>query len=124
MNFEYTAEFKKDLKRLQKKWRSLPSDLGDVELQITSLYISDDNPAELAEYRAAFFSGKRATILLNNDNKKEVVKMRLVVSSLGTNSKVRIIFIAVVADGIVQFIELYSKSDKDREDQSRIKKYL
>jgi hypothetical protein len=124
MNFEYTPEFKKDVKRLQKKWRSLPGDLSDAELQIADLYGASEDLSEQVEYRAAFFNGKRATILHKTDNGREVVKMRLDVSALGTNSKVRIVFIAMIADGRVQFIELYSKSDKSRVNQSRIKQYL
>ena len=96
MNFEYTPEFKKDVKRLQKKWRSLPGDLSDAELQIADLYGASEDLSEQVEYRVAFFNGKRATI----------------------------VFIAVIADGRVQFLELYSKSDKSRVDQSRIKQYL
>lgn len=124
MNFKYTPEFKKDVKRLQKKWRSLPGDLSDAELQITDLYCASEDSSEQVEYRAAFFNGKRATIIHKSGSGIEVVKMRLDVSSLGTNSKVRIVFTAVIADGIVQFIELYSKSDKPREDSGRIKRFL
>lgn len=124
MNFEYTAEFTKDVKRLQKKWRSLPSDLEDAKFQIIDLYADNTEQTDQAEYRAAFFNGKRATILQKADDGREVVKMRLDVSSLGTSSKVRTVFIAIIESGIVQFIELYSKADKSREDTARIKKYI
>lgn len=49
--------------------------------------------------------------------------MRLDVADLHTNSKVRIIFVIKVEDGMITFIELYAKNDKDREDTVRIKKY-
>lgn len=121
MNFEQTDEFKKELKKLQKKWRSLPQDIVAAELQISALY-SDD--VDAAEYRAAFFNGKRATILQVLENGTEVVKMRLDVESLGTSSKLRVVFIAIVTTNSILFVELYAKNDKENLDKSRIKKYL
>ena len=121
MNFEQTNEFKKDLKKLQKKWRSLPQDIVAAELQISALY-SDD--VDAAEYRAAFFNGKRATILQVLENGTEVVKMRLDVESLGTSSKLRVVFIAIVTTKSILLVELYAKNDKENLDKSRIKKYL
>ncbi len=121
MNFEQTNEFKKDLKKLQKKWRSLPQDIVAAELQISALYSND---VDAAEYRAAFFNGKRATILQVLENGREVVKMRLDVESLGTSSKLRVVFIAIVTTKSILLVELYAKNDKENLDKSRIKKYL
>jgi hypothetical protein len=73
MNFKQTPEFKKDLKRLSKKWRSLPSDVEAVYPQIEDLYGESEG---VAEFRVAFFNGKRATVLYTNGG-VEVVKMRL-----------------------------------------------
>lgn len=124
MNFDQADEFKKELRKLQKKWRSLPSDLQKAEKRIIDLYIDQDNSDNLAEYRAAFFNGKRAAILQSLNDGREVVKMRLDCASLGSNDKIRLIFIAVRKADAVIFIELYAKNQKDREDNSRIKKYL
>ncbi len=121
MNFEQTDEFKKELKKLQKKWHSLPQDIVAAELQISALYADD---VDAAEYRAAFFNGKRATILQVLENGTEVVKMRLDVESLGTSSKVRVVFIAIVTTNSILFVELYAKNYKENLDKSRIKKYL
>lgn len=121
MNFKHEDEFKKDLKRLTKKWRSIPQDVKDTYKTITALYIDQDG-VDRAEFRKAFFNGKRATVM-QAGNGCEVVKMRLDVASLGTGSKVRLIFIAVVKENEVSIIELYAKNEKDREDQSRVKKY-
>jgi hypothetical protein len=122
MNFDYAAEFKKELKRLSKKWRSLPSDIDYIKPLIESLYISED-PQELSAFRDAFFNGKRAAILQIKDD-AEVVKMRLDVESLSTNNNVRIIFIAVIVTHTVTFIEIFAKNEKSREDTQRIKRYL
>jgi hypothetical protein len=120
MNFEQVSEFKKELKKLHKKWRSLPNDIKDAQLLIKDIYTSNDQE----EYRKAFFNGKRAALLQKTDNGREVVKMRLDVASLSSDAKVRIVFIAIIEDSTVLFIELYAKNDKDREDLERIKKYL
>lgn len=124
MNFEQVDEFAKELKKLQKKWRSLPADLFAAEKQITDLYVGQGPDDHLLEYRAAFFNGKRAAILQTLDDGREVVKMRLDVADLGRNDKVRLVFIAIRSKTTIQFIELYAKNDKEREDTKRIKKYL
>lgn len=122
MNFSYAPEFKKELKTLSKKWRSLSADIEYVKPRIEALYIGD-NQQELTDFRNAFFNGKRATILQKVDD-VEVVKIRLDVESLGSNNKVRVVFIAVIATGSVTFLEIYAKNEKDNVDTARIKRYL
>lgn len=123
MNFDRTDEFTKDIKKLSKKWRSLEGDIEYLEPRLEKLYLGDD-PDTINNLREAFFNGKRATILHSLENGNEIVKMRLDVASLGSNDKVRIVFVAVRRANTITFIELYSKNEKDREDQSRIKRYL
>lgn len=122
MNFEQTPEFQKDLKRLSKKWRSLPGDVKAAQRDITPLYIEQDG-VDIVRLREAFFGGYKAAILTTTAT-AEVVKMRLDVADLGVSDKVRIIFIAIKSHGKVTFIELYAKNEKPREDKARIKKYL
>ena len=122
MNFEFVPEFEKDIKRLTKKWRSIPSDIEAAKQYIVPLYVQLSDDVDIDQYRQEFFARKRAAILPSRGG-GEVVKMRLDVESLSTNSKVRVIFVAAVSDNSVKFIELYAKNEKDREDKSRIKKY-
>ena len=119
MNFDQTPEFQKDLKRLSKKWRSLPQDIEDAQLLITDVY-ADNEQQELV--RQKFFDGKRATKLVPGD--VEVVKMRLDVAALGTNNKVRVVFVAIIAKSSVVFVELFAKNEKEREDPKRYKDYI
>ncbi|HMR73153.1 MAG TPA: hypothetical protein PKD68_04055 [Candidatus Saccharibacteria bacterium] len=123
MNFEFTPEFEKDVKRLAKKWRSIPRDIEAVKKYILPLYEICADDVEIAVYRQGFFNGKSATILQTTDT-YEVVKMRLDVADLGRSDKVRIIFIAIKIEETIRFIELYAKSNKEREDMKRIRKYL
>lgn len=122
MNFEQTPDFQKDLKRLAKKWRSLPQDVKAAQRDLVPLYIAQEG-IDIKRLRETFFNGKRATIL-RAVNGCEVVKMRLDVADMNTNNKVRLVFVAVAADNKIIFVELYAKNDKDREDGERISRTL
>lgn len=125
MNFEQTPEFKKELKKLRKKWRSLADDIEIAQRVIADLYGTDQKDTEAQrEYRAAFFDGKRATIITKSEDSAEVVKMRLDCASLGSRDMLRLVFVYIYDGKTVTFIELFSKSDKSREDSRRIKHYL
>ena len=123
MNFNEAPEFQKDVKRLTKKWRSIPNDIEAAKKYIEPLYIIKADDVEVVEYRRDFFNGKNAAILKENDS-TEVIKMRLDVADLGRNDKVRIVFVTMKNDDGITFIELFAKNDKDREDEKRIKKYF
>ncbi len=45
-------------------------------------------------------------------------------ASLGNNKKTRIVFIAIIKEYRVSFVELYAKNSNEREDSRRIKRYL
>lgn len=122
MNFDTTSEFDKDVKRLAKKWRSIPGDIEAVKRYIAPLYIQLVSDKTVEEYRQDTFASSFAAVIYKDDN-VEVIKMRLDVQDLHTASKVRIVFVAKVQAGTVTFIELYAKNDKSREDTARIKKY-
>ena len=123
MNFSETPEFKKDVKRLSKKWRSIPMDIEAVKSYILPLYTHQTDETTANEYRQAFFAGKIAAILHAQEG-VEVVKMRLDVADLGRSDKVRIIFIAVKTNDTIRFVELYAKNEKSREDPGRYRSYL
>ena len=122
MNFDYSPEFQKDLKRLTKKWRSLPRDIESVERDILPLYV-EQKGVDIIRLREAFFGGYKAAVLRTTAD-AEVIKMRLDCESLGTNSKTRLVFVAVKTEGTIRFVELYAKNEKAREDLTRYRKYL
>ena len=128
MNYNFTPEFNKELKKLAKDWRSLPEDIELAKKALPLLYLRQgDEPEDALQLRHdQFFLTKRATILKKTDDGKEVVKMRLDCRSLGTKDIVRVIFIAIRYSDNIRFVELYAKNskNKDREDQARIKRYL
>ena len=122
MNFEQAPEFQKELKRLQKKWHSLPSDIKAAERSLVPLY-TEQGGVDITYLRRNFFNGKKATIL-KSTSKAEVVKIRLDVETLNCNNKIRVVFIATVVSHKITFIEIFAKNEKDREDKMRIKKYI
>jgi hypothetical protein len=128
MNFSTTPEFDKELKAFTKKWRSLPNDFVPVRQTLPLLYKCLDGEPETALQlrREQFFNTKRASILTTTTDGKEVVKMRLDCASLGSKDILRLIFVCVRDVDTITFIELYAKNDKnkEREDQSRIQRYI
>jgi hypothetical protein len=122
MNFNHTPEFTRDLKKLAKKWRSLPDDLQRAQLIIRRLYV-DAPDVNRNELRKAFFNNKQATIL-TSDESFEVVKMRLDCASAGSRNMLRLVFVYVCVGDEVTFVELFSKNDKNREDAHRYRPYI
>ena len=123
MNFDFAPECTKDIKRLAKKWRSIPSDIEAVKQYIVPLYVDLPGETSVEQYLHDFFATNRATILEQGDG-YEVVKMRLDCAMLGNDKKTRLIFVAVIEKELVRFIELYAKNTNEREDAKRIKRYL
>lgn len=117
LSFEYTPEFTKDLKTLKKRWRSLPSDVVLAESALRVVYADND------EIYRQFFASKRATVITKAAD-FEVVKMRIDCKSLGNDKKTRVIFIAIRTENKIKLIQLYAKNSNEREDTSRIKRYL
>lgn len=117
MNFDETVEFSREMKKLAKKWRTLPKDLLFAERTIISKFYEDK------KFKKDFFDTKKATVLFENE-KSEVVKMRLDCSSPGNRDLLRLIFIYIKTDNGILLVELYAKNENLRENKSRIKKYL
>lgn len=122
LSFEKVPEFEKDVKSLKKKWYSIPNDIEKAKLAITPLYTPVIG-VNMQDFRDAFFGTNRATVLLSGED-YEVIKMRLDCATLGNNKKTRIVFIALITDNRVNFIELYAKNTNERENSRRIKKYM
>ncbi|MBD3330221.1 hypothetical protein GF354_01675 [Candidatus Peregrinibacteria bacterium] len=110
MNFNYLESFLKDLKKLKKKIPSLEGDLKNFEKFIPSV---------------DFNNNKRFVTLTNSPEKGvRVIKTRLMVRSLKGASKTRLIFSFCVKRDSIDFIEIYLKNERPRENSSRIDKYI
>lgn len=109
MTFEELAEFKKDLKTLTKKYRTLNDDLGVVKrvLEVTP----DERPP---------FSFRIDDLGL----KTCIVKVKKIacksMKGRGVNSGLRLIYAHFPEENKIVFIELYHKNTKEIEDKERI----
>ena len=109
MTFEELEEYKKDLKKLSKKYRTLPE---DIEVVKKVLFV---NPKE------------RPPFSFRIDNlgvKTCVIKVKKIASKSfkgkGVHSGFRLIYAHFEKEGRIVFIELYHKSKKHIEDRERI----
>lgn len=109
MTFEELAEYKKDLKNLLKKYRTLNDDLNVVRRVLE--VIPDERPP--FSYRIDNLALKTCVIKV----KKIACKA---LKGRGVNSGFRLIYAHFPDDKKIIFIELYHKNDKDNEDRKRI----
>lgn len=110
MNFKLTPEFSKDLKKLSRKYRSLPEDFIWFKKM-------------LAQEPLGF--NKHFTIL-HVERGVKIMKARLACCVL-KRSSLRVIYAYHKKRReieLIQFIELYPKNAKAREDWVRINNYL
>lgn len=112
ISFSVCEEFEKDFKQLFKAYPSLKSDFDDFKkiLEITPIPLHTERISNLWK-----------------DVVLPVYKVRrFVCTTLKSNSKLRIIYIyddTKQEIQFIQFLEMYTKSDKDNEDRKRIDKY-
>lgn len=111
MTFEEIVEFKQDLKRLSRKYRTLDCDLKVVK-QVMVVY-PDERPP---------FSFR-----INNLGIEScIIKVKKIacraIKGRGVNSGLRLIYALYKKEQKIIFIELYHKNDKETEDRSRILK--
>jgi len=106
-HFNQSPEFEKELKKLAKKYRSLPKDLKDLEEVLVA------RPTGM---------GKNFTIVHSAESVK-IVKARLACESLHDRS-IRIVYAYHDSTFEFMYIEIYFKGDKENEDRGRIEEYL
>lgn len=109
MTFDELTEFKKDLKSLLKKYRTLNDDL-DVVRQVLST-APDERPP--FSFRIDNLGIETCVIKV----KKIACKA---LKGRGVNSGLRLIYAHFEKEEKIVFIELYSKNDKENEDKQRI----
>lgn len=110
MDFDELDEFKKDLKFLLKKYRTLHDDLSVVKIILRKQ--PDENPP---------FSFRIDNLGLETC----VIKVKKIackaLKGKGVNSGLRLIYAYFAEEQKITFIELYHKNDKENEDRKRIR---
>lgn len=109
MTFDELTEFKKDLKDLLKKYRTLNDDL-DVVKRVLEV-IPDERPP---------FSFRIDNLGLDTC----IIKVKKIackaLKGRGVNSGLRLVYAHFPDEQKITFIELYNKNDKENEDKTRI----
>ena len=109
MIFLELEEFKKDLKFLQKKYRSLLEDLIVVKLVLGVM------PNQRPPFSFAISDLGLTTCIIKV--KKIACKS---LKDRGVNSGLRLIYAHFLHEGKMVFVELYHKNSKENEDRERI----
>jgi mRNA-degrading endonuclease RelE of RelBE toxin-antitoxin system len=113
IDFEELSEFKKDLKRLLKKYRTLESDLDDARKDLAD----EPGASPPFSYRIEGFGIASC-----------IIKMKKIASDSfkgrGCNSGLRLIYAYFEKESKIIFVELYHKSEKENEDRQRICEYF
>ena len=107
MNFNELPEFQKDCKHLEKKYKSLTGDLKEFRSVVTAVPSGNS---------------KHFNIITQN-NTVYIVKARLFCRYL-KGSSLRVVYAYFEQEQRIEFIEVYFKGDKEKENHDRIKKYL
>lgn len=109
MTFDELTEFKKDLKSLLKKYRTLNDDLNIVKKVLEVM--PDERPP--FSFRIDNLGLKTCIIKI----KKIACKA---LKGRGVNSGLRLIYAHFKEEQKITFIELFHKNDKENEDRQRI----
>lgn len=109
MKFDELPEFRKDLKHLLKKYRTLNEDLGVVK------QVLKDEPGECPPFSFRIDNLGLETCVIKV--KKIACKA---LKGRGVNSGLRLIYAHFQEENKIIFVELYHKNDKENEDKQRI----
>jgi len=113
---EYKPEFEKDLKKLNKKLKTLQKDL--------EIFIN----TQLKIFHKLGIDNKGIVRISNlGINSPEIYKARKFacrsLKGKGANSGIRVIYAYYKEEDKIEFIEIYFKGDKEKEDRKRILRY-
>lgn len=106
-SFNPLPEFRRELRKLSRKYGTLDSDLETFKQVLLSSPIG---------------FGKNF-IIIHSTEVVKIVKARMACRSLRGNS-LRIIYAYLEREERVEFIEIYHKGNKENKDRNRIKEYL
>jgi len=116
LSYSDTEKFKKEFKKLLKRFKTLDSDLEVAKSNAIKLFheLGLDNRSvfELPGYKSTSFKLYKL--------KKFACKS---LKGKGANSGIRIIYAFYEAEFKIELIEIYYKGDKTDEDKDRLKKY-
>lgn len=118
MNYDETEEFKRDFKKLLKKFSSLAEDLEvNKQYRIELFHCKEINSGSIFEIQGAG----------NTDELKFFKVKKFQCKSLkgrGAKSGIRVIYAYFPADQKIVFLEIYFKTDQENEKRERITDFI
>ena len=114
---KHNGEFSKDLKKLRKRFRTLPEDLQiflNAQLQLFHKIKLDNDGIKritglVPEYPPVYKAKKFACRSLKGT---------------GANSRISVIYAYLDSEDKIELIEIYYKGDKENENKERLRSYL
>ena len=107
MTFDEAPLFSKELKRLTRKYKSLPEDLEEFKRVVSVVPLG---------------TSKHFNVITKSEQ-CVIIKARLFCRTL-KGSSLRIIYAYKEDHTLIEFIEIYFKGDEENEDRNRIREYL
>jgi len=117
INYKSTEAFKRDLKRLLKRFSSL-----DTDIEVAKTFTIELFHLQKINKQAIFLIPNFCTDELKICKLKKFACKAL--KGRGVKSGIRIIYAYFVLTNTVDFIEMYFKGESENEDKERIKEYL
>ena len=117
ISYSQTEEFRKDFKKLLKKYRSLEQDLELAKIAAIELFHLQ-KIINLSVFPIPGFCTEEIMVCKIKKFACRALKGR------GSKSGIRVIYAFHVKSLKVNFIEIYFKADQEKEDRDRIKRYL
>lgn len=117
IKYETTPEFEKDLKKLQKKFRTLPQDLEVLKKAAIELYHT-----EKIDNNAVFPIPGFCNETISSCKVKKFASKSL--KGKGAKTGLRLIYIFSAGESKVLLVEIYHKNIKENEDKDRLGRYF
>lgn len=110
IEFSFAQEFRGEMKKLRKKYRSLEDDLSTL--------------AEALDERPVPDSRKTFPILLQEPNLVYALKTYLYCETVRNSRFIRVIYVYDASRKAIKFIEIYEKQSTDDYNQKRMENYF
>lgn len=119
IEYAYIKEFKKDFKKLEKRYRTLSEDFENMKKNLLEThYIKGTSLPQNSIVNVEGFCGK------TYESKKIRKFTCKSLKNLGVKSGIRIIFVFEKENLKITFIEIYHKKDQEIENKSRLRAFI
>ncbi|MFI3242571.1 MAG: hypothetical protein R3Y43_08405 [Alphaproteobacteria bacterium] len=116
LDYELTAEFNKDFKKLLKRYKTLEDDFNRMKrFAIETCYLNGIDNGSIVPIEG---------FCANTYKSNKVRKFACASLKGGSASGIRVIFVHELEENKITFIEIYYKGDKENEDRARLQEFI